>query len=173
MGIFLGGGLGGGAGSRSGYWRVFCPASILIVEPDDDEVEDSRTEGSICSSGVLCLAMGGRLWSGLVWRARKVALLESEAPGECEYEDIEVGVEETLKGPGDSEYRVEGVVESTYWGAGGGSISVGPTSRSYVETNGSSASGSTGAKIVEDDGRDMPSTVSENGSLYPPGIAFI
>jgi hypothetical protein len=38
---------------------------------------------------------------------------------------------------------------------------------------GSSTSGSEGAKIVEEEGRDMPNTVSENGSLYPPGIALI
>jgi hypothetical protein len=47
-------------------------------------------------------------------------------PGE--YEDIDVGVEETLNGPGDPEYRVEGVAESAYCGVGSGKISVGPIS---------------------------------------------
>jgi hypothetical protein len=41
---------------------------------------------------------------------------------------MDVGVEETLKGPGDSEYRVEGVVERAYCGVGSGKISVGPAS---------------------------------------------
>ena len=84
---------------------------------DEEEVEDSRTEGSPCcwrelsSSGVLCLVTGGRLCSGLDCFVREV-LLEKVAPGE--YEDIDVGVDEMLKGPGDSEYRVEGVVDSAY-----------------------------------------------------------
>jgi hypothetical protein len=86
---------------------------------------------------------------------------------------MEVGVEEILNGLGDSEYRVEGVVDTAYCGAGGGSISVGPTSQSYGTLCGSSISGPERAKIVEDGGKDMPSTVSENGSLYPPGIPFI
>jgi hypothetical protein len=41
---------------------------------------------------------------------------------------MDVGVEETLKGPGDSEYRVDGVAESAYCGVGRGRISVGPIS---------------------------------------------
>jgi hypothetical protein len=47
-------------------------------------------------------------------------------PGE--YDDIDVGVEETLKGPGDPEYLVEGVAERAYCGVGRGKISVGPIS---------------------------------------------
>jgi hypothetical protein len=47
-------------------------------------------------------------------------------PGE--YDDIDVGVEETLKGLGDPEYRVEGVAESAYCGVGSGNMSVGPIS---------------------------------------------
>jgi hypothetical protein len=47
-------------------------------------------------------------------------------PGE--YEEIDVGVEETLKGLGDPEYRVDGVAESAYCGVGSGRISVGPIS---------------------------------------------
>jgi hypothetical protein len=47
-------------------------------------------------------------------------------PGE--YDDIDVGVEETLNGPGDPEYLVEGVADRAYCGVGRGKISVGPIS---------------------------------------------
>jgi hypothetical protein len=48
-------------------------------------------------------------------------LIDRAAVGE--YDDIDVGVEDTLNGPGDSEYRVEGVVETAYCGFGGDKIS--------------------------------------------------
>lgn len=41
---------------------------------------------------------------------------------------MDVGVEEILKGPGDSEYRVDGVEERAYCGVGRGRISKGPAS---------------------------------------------
>lgn len=61
-------------------------------------------------SFVLVRAVGGLLSNGLACRTLVVVLLVRAAPGE--YEDIDVGVEDTLNGPGDSEYLVEGVVES-------------------------------------------------------------
>jgi hypothetical protein len=69
---------------------------------------------------------GGLLSSGLTCLVLVVDLIDSATPGE--YDDMEFGVEDTLKGPGDSEYRVEGVAERAYCGVGSGSISVGPTS---------------------------------------------
>lgn len=41
-----------------------------------------------------------------------------------------MGVDDTLKGPGDSEYLVEGVADKAYCGVGSGRISVGPMSQS-------------------------------------------
>jgi hypothetical protein len=131
VGLDFSGGLGGGADKRSTRCFTFSLSpSARTVDPEDDDAEDSRTEGSPCSSGVLSLATSGRPCSGLACRIRKEDLLGKEAAGECEYEDIDVGVEEMLKTPGDSEYRVDGVVDSAYCGAGGGSMSVGPISKS-------------------------------------------
>jgi hypothetical protein len=59
---------------------------------------------------------------------RVLLFVDNATPGE--YEDMDVGVEDTLKGPGDSEYRVEGVVERAYCGAGSGRMSVGPVMKS-------------------------------------------
>lgn len=84
--------------------------------------------------------IGGLLCKGLVCLILEEALFDKITPGE--YEDIEVGVEETLKGPGDSEYRVDGVVERVYCGVGSGKISVGPASKSYWPLYGISISGS-------------------------------
>jgi hypothetical protein len=53
-------------------------------------------------------------------------LRDKVVPGE--YDDIEVGVDDTLKGPGDPEYLVDGVAESAYCGVGSCRISVGPIS---------------------------------------------
>lgn len=69
---------------------------------------------------------GGLLSSGLTCLVLVADLIDSATPGE--YDDMEFGVEDTLKGPGDSEYRVEGVAERAYCGVGSGNISVGPTS---------------------------------------------
>lgn len=100
------------------------------MDVDDEEVEDSRTDESPCclrklsSSGVLCRTTGGLLCKGLACRTRVVDFVDNATPGE--YDDIDVGVEDTLNAPGDSEYRVEGVVEIAYCGIGRGRISVGP-----------------------------------------------
>jgi hypothetical protein len=72
-------------------------------------VVGSGTNGSARSSGVLYLVTGGLPCKGLTCRVRMVVLADTTTPGE--YEDTEVGVEETLNGLGDPEYRVEGVVE--------------------------------------------------------------
>lgn len=81
------------------------------VETEDDE--DSRTDGSPCGSkldvvsSVIFRAVGGRLRVGLGCRTLDVILVvvETTMPGEAD--DMEVGVELILKGPG--EYPVEGV----------------------------------------------------------------
>lgn len=107
------GGLRGGAGRGPLAIFSLCLApSARTVDADDEDVEDSRTEESARSSGVLCLVMGGLDCNGLACLVRTVDLVDKATPGE--YEDIDVGVDETLKGPGDSEYRVEGVVERAY-----------------------------------------------------------
>lgn len=103
----------------------------MTVEADDDEVDDSRTVDSVCgcrlllSSEFLCRVTGGRLCRGLICFVR-TDVRESEVPGE--YDDIDVGVDDVLNAPGDSEYRVDGVTESAYCGAGRGRMSVGPIS---------------------------------------------
>lgn len=51
---------------------------------------------------------GGRLRVGLNCLGRGTALGTKRNAGECE--DIDVGVEVRLKGPGDSEQRVEGLL---------------------------------------------------------------
>ena len=79
----------------------------------------------LVSSGVLCRVTGGLLCSGLACRVRFEAL-DNVVPGA--EDDIDVGVDDTLKGPGESEYRVEGVAERAYCGVGRGSMSVGPIS---------------------------------------------
>ena len=151
--------------------------SASIVEVDGEEFVDSRTDERVCwrtlgSSGVRRrVTGGGLLCSGLVCLVRVVDLIDSATPGE--YDDMEVGVEETLKGPGDSEYRVDGVVDRAYCGAGRGKISVGPTSSSYKRLSGTSISISGRARMEEVGGSVMPITVSENGSMYPPGMVFI
>jgi hypothetical protein len=54
----------------------------------------------LASSGVHCRVTGGLLCNGLACLVR-CELRDRAVPGE--YDDIDVGVEETLKGPGDSE----------------------------------------------------------------------
>jgi hypothetical protein len=105
--------------------------SATTVEAEDEEVDDSRTVDRawglrvVTSSGVLWRVTGGLLCSGLACLVR-CEFLDMVLPGE--YEEIDVGVEETLKGLGDPEYRVDGVAESAYCGVGSGRISVGPIS---------------------------------------------
>lgn len=101
------GGLRGGAGSKAeGLSRFLDPLSIT-VEADDEDVDDSLTEERLCScrkvgsSGVRCLVTGGLLCNGLVCLKRALLLVDKATPGE--YDDMDVGVEETLNGPGDSE----------------------------------------------------------------------
>lgn len=85
------------------------------MEADDNDVDDSRTDERACCCRMLGSSCdrfrvtGGLLSRGLACLVR-TELFDNTMPGE--YEDMEVGVEETLNGPGDSEYRVEGVVES-------------------------------------------------------------
>jgi hypothetical protein len=104
---------------------------VTTVEADEEDVEDSRTVESVCgfrvfdSSGVLCRVTGGLLCNGLACFVR-CEFLDKALPGE--YEDMDVGVEETEKGPGDPEYLVEGVAERAYCGVGRGNMSVGPIS---------------------------------------------
>ena len=52
------------------------------------------------SSGVRCRVVGGRFCSGLACLVR-TEVLESVVPGE--YDDMDVGVDEMLNAPGDSE----------------------------------------------------------------------
>jgi hypothetical protein len=122
-------------GARFGDSCIFAlPLSATTVDAEDAEFEDSLTEESACrwrwpnSSAVLCRTTGGRLCSGLACRTRVVLLDEIAVAGE--YDDMDVGVEDTLKGPGDSEYRVEGVVETAYCGVGSVRISLGSISYS-------------------------------------------
>ena len=76
------------------------------MEAEDEDVEDSRTIESVCgcrmlpSSGVRCRVTGGLLCKGLACRVRS-EVLDNVTAGE--YDDMDVGVEETLNGPGDSE----------------------------------------------------------------------
>lgn len=79
----------------------------------------------LVSSGVLCRVTGGLLCSGLACFVR-CEFRDKVLPGE--YDDIDVGVEETLNGPGDPEYIVEGVAVRAYCGVGRGRMSVGPIS---------------------------------------------
>lgn len=79
------------------------------------------------SSGVRCRVVGSLFCNGLACLVRS-DVFDSVTPGE--YDDIDVGVDEMLKAPGDSEYRVDGVAESAYCGVGKGRISVGPISSS-------------------------------------------
>lgn len=98
-------------------------------------------------------------------------MVDNVTPGE--YEDIDVGVEDILNGPGDSESRVDGVVDRAYNGVGSGNISVGPASYSpYLEPK-ISNSGSERTRIEDEVGKEMPKTVSENGSLNSPGSILI
>ena len=108
MGGLCTGGVGGGTGRRAGEGlSLVLTPSASIVEADDEEVEDSRTAERACfclttaSSGVRCLVTGGLPCKGLACLTRVVFLEDRATPGE--YEDIDVGVEDTLKGPGDSE----------------------------------------------------------------------
>lgn len=124
-------GLCGRGASEPGDFLSFVLASATTVEADDDDVDDSRTVDNVCgcrlllSSGVLCRVTGGRLCRGLICFVR-MDVRESEVPGE--YEDIDVGVDDVLKAPGDSEYRVDGVTDNAYCGVGTGRMSVGPIS---------------------------------------------
>jgi hypothetical protein len=90
------------------------------VDVEDDE--DSRTVewpgDSIAPlpSFVSFRDVDGLLRVGLFWTVLEPSpdAAESSIPGECE--DMEVGVEVTLNGPG--EYPVDGVVDSAYRGVG-------------------------------------------------------
>lgn len=98
------------------------------MDADEDDVEDSRTDERPCCSrklefsSVFRHVTGGLLCIGLACLSREGAFVVKARPGECE--DIEVGVEVTLKGPGDSEYLVEGLADSPYCGVGGGKFSI-------------------------------------------------
>ena len=115
---FRRGGLGRG-GDRRDLVRPFC-ASVasgrstpLTVDEDDEDVSDSRKAGSPCvlalsrpswcaASPSLLLVIGGRLRKGLSCLGLDADFEGAKTiPGE--WEDIEVGVEVLLKGPGDSE----------------------------------------------------------------------
>lgn len=112
---------------REGSWTT--------VDADDEELGDSLSAGAAClcrlagSSRASCRETGGFECKGLTCRIRDALLFEKTVPGE--YDDMDVGVDDTLKGPGDSEYLVDGVVDRAYWGVGSGKISVGSTSESW------------------------------------------
>jgi hypothetical protein len=101
------GGLCGRVASPFGDCFSLClPPSATTVDVEDEDVDDSRTVESVlglrelASSGVLCRVTGGLLCRGLACFVR-CEFLDRAVPGE--YDDIDVGVEETLKGPGDPE----------------------------------------------------------------------
>jgi hypothetical protein len=101
------------AGSRSVCnFPLLSSVSIRTAEAGNGVVIGSGPNGSARSSGVLYLATEGLACKGLTCRVRLVVFADTTTPGE--YEDMEVGVDETLNGPGDPEYRVEGVVERAY-----------------------------------------------------------
>jgi hypothetical protein len=90
----------------------------LTVEFDEDDVSDSRKDGSPCASmgfasavpGTLPFRLrdkGGRVLIGLGCRIRGVIPSGATIPGDCD--DIEVGVVSRLydPGPGDSENLVD------------------------------------------------------------------
>ena len=83
-----------------------------------------------------------------------------------EKDDMEVGVEAMLKGPGEPEYPVEGVAESVYSGVGGGRSTVARVGGMKLPTalNESALRISSFGMLVDVRGMAMPSTESGNGS---------
>lgn len=81
--IVFGGGLRGGAGRRASCVRsLVLPVSTRTVEAEEEEVVDSRTDGSARSSGVRYLTTGGLLCRGLTCRVRTVLFVDIATPGE-------------------------------------------------------------------------------------------
>ena len=90
------GGLGGGAGSRLASddfsFIAILPPSARMVDAEEEDVVDSRTDERPCcclmlgSSFALCLVTGGRLCSGLACLTREVVVVDlvvdNTAPGE-------------------------------------------------------------------------------------------
>jgi hypothetical protein len=100
-----------GLGGCEGIGRTLLLSLDLLYSPsrrvETDEEDDSRTDGSPCESklevvsSVIFRAVGGRLRVGLSCRTLEVifAAVETMIPGEVD--DMEVGVELMLKGPGE------------------------------------------------------------------------
>jgi hypothetical protein len=120
---------GGGAGRAFGMARATSGGSIgsAVLTVDDDEVEanDSRTadrprrpvRSSWSGPLILRRVTGGRLRVGLSAVGRAPALGACSTAGE--YDEAEVGVDVRLKGPGDSERRVEALLLRAKPGVGG------------------------------------------------------
>ena len=93
-------------------------STALIVDDEDEDVVDSRSTGRPCGLGssfcsklppILCLVTGGRLCAELIGGLILDTNLGGYViPGECE--EMDVGVDVLLKGPGDSEARVEALL---------------------------------------------------------------
>jgi len=101
--------------------RLASPPLRVEVDEDDDSRTGARPRSFVLpdTSSVLTREAKGRWRLGLGCFARELALTTS--PGEAD--DMEVGVELTLNGPG--EYPVEGVeVDKAYRGVGVGRPSV-------------------------------------------------
>lgn len=118
------GGLGGGTGIVDTLlFSLSLPPLSEARRVEVDEDEDSRTVESPgesmlpVASSVSFRDVDGLLRAGLCCPAPEPFLeaAESRTPGE--WEDIEVGVEVMLKGPG--EYPVDGVADNAYIGVGG------------------------------------------------------
>lgn len=133
-GGFVGGGVIGFGDGRSACGVRLPPVldSGLMVDEDEDEVADSRTDarpvvrGAAFSSRAIrsipLVETGGRLRVGLVVLGLKGAFKGVGTPGD--WDDIDVGVEVRLNAPGDSDRRVEEPLSWPWVGVGGGSVDV-------------------------------------------------
>jgi hypothetical protein len=93
-------------------------------------------------------------------------------PGE--YEDMDVGVDVGLQGPGESEYLVEGLLtDAEIAGVGGfcfgGAFVVKPANSGTIGRGSSALLRGSIVGIEDVGGRAIPRTASGYGSLYPPG----
>ena len=120
------GGLGGGGESRDFFvlmWALTLPprSPAFTVDPEEDEVKDSRSAGRPWLSNLPLPSpwtnpptfrpvsvTGGQLRVGLSCLGLATGFETKRNAGE--WEDIDVGVEVRLNGPGDSEQRVEGLL---------------------------------------------------------------
>jgi hypothetical protein len=96
---------------------ILPPSELRTVDAEEDD--DSRTEDNVrpSISSSPRIVTGGLLLVGLDCLVRNVLFEVTVVAGEKD--DMDVGVEAMLNGPGDPEYPVEGVVDSAYRGVGG------------------------------------------------------